>query len=106
MVRVRDTTASAPPPEFSTTSSTLLEFTPVTLDSLRTLLQSTSNASCGLDPIPTFIVREFSEDLLPFLLILCNRSILEGILPPTQKGALIRPSLKKADLDPEDISNY
>ena len=37
--------------------------------------------SCTLDPVPTFLVREFVDLLLPFLTTLVNTSLMQGQLP-------------------------
>ena len=37
---------------------------------------------------------------------MCNRSLQEGILPPSQKHAVITPIIKKAGSDPLDVRSY
>ena len=37
---------------------------------------------------------------------LCNRSLQEGFLPPSQTHAVIRPLLKSDELDASDVKNY
>jgi len=41
---------------------------------IRKLIQSTKSKSCSLDPIPTMILKEFLEELLPFVTEMYNRS--------------------------------
>ena len=60
---------------------------------------------CELDPVPTFLVQELIDDLLPFLTVLCNRSIQEAHLLTSQKRSIILPKLKRDGLDPTDPSN-
>ena len=62
--------------------------------------------SCELDQIPTFILKEFLDDLLPFLHLLCNSSLTSGYLPGSQKRAIVTPALKKHGLDPDVLNNY
>jgi len=62
--------------------------------------------SCTLDPVPTFLVREFVNLLLPFLTMLVNTSLMQGQLPASQKHAIVTPRLKRSDLDPTDIANF
>ena len=62
--------------------------------------------SCSLDPIPTTILKEGIDDLLPFLTAMCNASLLEGHLPVSQRHAIITPLIKKSNLDATDVKNY
>ena len=62
--------------------------------------------SCSLDPLPTFILREFLDELLPFICVMCNVSLQHSLLPESQKAAIVTPILKKHDLDPDDVKSY
>ena len=62
--------------------------------------------SCSLDPIPTFILKEVIDIVLPFLTAMCNASLQEGLLPVSQRHAIITPLLKKQSLDPTELKNY
>ena len=42
----------------------------------------------------------------PFLTLMCSASIQEGILPASQKEAIVIPALKKSGLDTDDMKNY
>jgi Reverse transcriptase (RNA-dependent DNA polymerase) len=103
---VRRATEGFPPPEYTTTQHRMSGFRPVTVSELRTLLLSSPSKTCALDPVPTFLLQEFVDELLPFLLLLCNTSLLEGHLPSSEKRAIVRPHLKKPGLDLNDISNF
>ena len=46
------------------------------------------------------------DDLLPILTTICNQSLLESVLPISQKSAIITPKLKKAGLDTDVAANY
>ena len=69
------------------------------------LIQSTPK-SCSLDPLPAFILREFMDELLPFIHAMCNVSMQHGMLPESQKSAIVTPILKKYELDPDDVRHY
>src|SRR5664279_698860 len=62
--------------------------------------------SCSLDPIATFLLREFIDVLLPFVTLMVNGSLLQGRLPDSQKHAIVTPILKKPGLDTADMNNY
>ena len=59
-----------------------------------------------LDPVPTFLVRESVDLLLPFLTTLGNTSLMQGRLSASQKHAIVTPRLKRSGLDPTDIANF
>src|SRR6218665_3717128 len=48
----------------------------------------------------------YLDELLPFLLLLCNTALGDGALPASQKRALVFPSLKRNGLDADDMANY
>src|SRR6218665_3799928 len=104
--RLRATTMDAPPPQFSTTTSTFVNFRPVLESELRSVLSAVNLKSCELDPLPPFIIVELLDNVAPFLLDVFNRSLKEGYIPPSQKRALVFPSLKKPNLDPTNSQNF
>ena len=55
---------------------------------------------------PTFMLKECIDVLLPYLTEMCNASLLEGLLPVSQRHAIITPILKKSFLDPGELRNY
>ena len=62
--------------------------------------------SCELDPIPTKLLLECLDSILPSLIDLFNSSLASGIFPQCFKSALITPILKKRCLDHNDLNNY
>jgi len=62
--------------------------------------------SCALDPVPTFLVRKFTDLLLPYITSMVNASLADGLLPSSQKHAIVSPLLKKPGLDVADMANY
>ena len=56
--------------------------------------------------MPTWVVKQFARDLLPFITLLCNTSLRDGEFPTTQKCALVTPVLKKSNLDVGKADNY
>src|SRR6218665_2658694 len=79
---------------------------PVTGTELRRIILSSAAKSCELDSLPTFLLQELVDVLLPFLTFLCNRSIQDGILPQSQKPSILIPVLKREGHDATDPSNY
>ena len=105
---VRPSTSSASYPCFETNgcSSKLLEFESVDVDFILQLIKASPNKSCSLDPVPTWIIKQYSDVLAPFIAFLVNSSLRQGLFPSTQKNATITPILKKLNLDPHIASNY
>jgi Reverse transcriptase (RNA-dependent DNA polymerase) len=87
-------------------NATFPGFSPCTEADVRRIVMRSPTKSCTLDPIPTFMLKESLDALLPFLTAMCNASLLEGNLPPSQKHAIVTPLLKKSSLDPAELKNY
>jgi len=62
--------------------------------------------SCSLDPVPTFLLREFIDLLLPYVTSMVNASLVQGRLPVSQRHAIITLRLKKPGLDAAEMANY
>ena len=78
---------------------TLHEFRPVTLDETNKLILSATPKSCKLDPIPTKLLRNHINVLAPTIQKIINISITNGTISSNMKEALLRPLLKKLNLD-------
>src|SRR5262249_44619026 len=50
-----------------------------TNEEVRAVIMGSPTKSCPLDPIPTFILKEAIDVLLPFVAAMCNASLQEGI---------------------------
>jgi len=90
----------------STTTAVLSSFRVCTAENVRRIVMQSPTKSCDLDPIPTFMLKESIDALLPFLTAMCNASIAEGHLPSSQKHAIVTPLLKKPSLDQSELKNY
>ena len=62
--------------------------------------------TCELDPIPSKLLIECLDYILPSLTDLFNSSLASGIFPRCLKSALVTPILKKRCLDHNDLNNY
>ena len=62
-----------------------------------------SSKSCSLDPLPTFLLKDCVDILLPSLTKLVNASLSEGLFPDDFKKAIVTPLIKKSSL-PKMIS--
>ena len=85
---------SIPSPEES-----LLQFTLVSKATLvHDVIFKSSNATCQLDPIPTWLLNECVDVLVPIITRMINLSLVSGCVPENWKLALILLILKKLDL--------
>ena len=73
---------------------------------VRRIITASATESCALDPIPTFLLREFVDVLLPYVTRMVNASLSQGRLPESQKHAVVSPRLKKRGLDTSNMANF
>src|SRR5688572_26154042 len=100
--RLRASTADAPPPTFTPTTSAFEGFRPIMDSDLRSVLTSVNLKSCELDPLAPFIITDILDDIAPFFLYLFNRSLPASVLHSrfTKTSFIFFPALKKPNLDP------
>ena len=85
---------------------TLSTFEPVTEVMVKHVIMKSGPKTCSLDPIPTPLLLEILDCLLPSLTALINSSLSSGLFPQVFKSALIFPLLKKPSLDPNELKNF
>uniref|UniRef100_A0A8K9X6N2 Reverse transcriptase domain-containing protein n=1 Tax=Oncorhynchus mykiss TaxID=8022 RepID=A0A8K9X6N2_ONCMY len=85
---------------------TLKCFSTISLDTIMKIIMASKPSSCILDPIPTKLLKELLPVLGPPMLNIINGSLSTGCVPNSLKVAVIKPLLKKPNLDPENIKNY
>jgi len=76
-------------------TSSLADFTAVTVDEVAKLISSELNKTCQLDPAPTWLVKDMIGLLLPFIALLVSKSLTTGCFPAEFKEAIVRPLLKR-----------
>ena len=67
---------------------------------------SSGTKSCQLDPIPTWLLKENLDHVLPLLTHIVNHSLSTGTFPKGAHSAIIKPLLKKPSLDQNELKNY
>jgi hypothetical protein len=77
----------------------LVAFTPISEEAIRKIILSQANKSCESDPIPTSLLKSCLDDLLPIVTRIVNLSITSGQFPEIYKTAIVKPLLKKDNLD-------
>ena len=81
-------------------------FHSIKLKEFCSLISSSKNSTCLLDPLPTGFLKQMLPEIGTPLLNLINASLTSGYVPQSFKIAVIKPILKKPNLDPNDLSNY
>ena len=84
----------------------LVQFSPVLEKEVHNILKKTAHKTCELDPLPTSLLYENIDLLLPALTNIINRSLLFGEVPSEFKTAVVKPLLRTASLDPTQMKNY
>ena len=74
-------------------------FQPVTQDQVRKFIFKSPCKSCSSDPIPTDLLRQCLDLLLPVITDIINMSLSNGSFPDDYKLALVTPLLKKLGLE-------
>jgi hypothetical protein len=103
---VRSSTEGHLPPEIHQTAPASLQLRVVNEEEVRHVIMRSPVKSYSLDPIPTSILKEFLDILLPFLTVMCNASLMAGHLSLSQWHAIVTPLLKKPSLDTDELKNY
>ena len=82
--RLRDELdATSRQPDFSVLCGPTLEtFSLVTEQQVKNIILKAPKKSCMLDPVPTYLVHECLDDLIPTVTAIINESLVSGITPP------------------------
>ena len=78
----------------------------LTQSDLSKIIMSSATKSCQLDPIPTWLLKENLDHVLPLLTHIVNHSLSTGTFPKGAHSAIIKPLLKKPSLDQNELKNY
>ena len=93
-------------PDISFAGNPLLTFKPVTDEFVLKIINSASAKSSEPDPIPTTLLYENLDILLPTITNIINTSLTTGIVPRDVKTAVVKPLLKKPSFDKHLLKNY
>ena len=107
IAKIRQETANAPYPIFAATSPAVLsQFTSVSIVHIIELVNESPSKHSEADPLPTWLLKECSLVLAPFLAALFNLSLNQSLFPTKMKMATVVPLLKKNNLDVTELKNY
>ncbi|KAK7925857.1 hypothetical protein WMY93_008167 [Mugilogobius chulae] len=89
-----------------TPSAVFEVFEPVTMSLLSEIIQGMRPTNCPLDIVPSKVIKQAFDAVGPCLLSLMNSSLSTGTVPTVFKHAVVRPLLKKPNLDPTVLSDF
>ena len=84
----------------------LSSFQEVSIDELLELANNLPDKSCTLDAIPAWLFKKCLPELIRIIHYIVNESLKSGNFPDAFKTAVVRPSLKKMNLDCDILNNY
>ena len=84
----------------------LYELQCATHEEIKKLIMASPTKSCGLDPVPTWLLKNLSASVVPILTELVNISLRDGVVPAQLKVAYVHPLLKRSGLDANNMKNY
>ena len=87
-------------------SCILAHFDNVSMDDLLPLARCMSKKSCDLDPIPAQLLTGCLDVLMPITTTIVNLSLETACVLNNLKEAVLKPLLKKTNLDHKDLKNY
>ena len=71
------------------------------------MLESVANKQCALDPVPTWLVKQCADILVPAVITsVVNLTLSSATFHRSQKLARVLPLLKKPDMDMFDLKSY
>ena len=92
--------------QFSNDENCLYDFKAVSESDIEKIIKKSASKSCILDPIPTHLVKQCLDVLVPVITRIVNKSFSTATVPTSFKLAAITPILKKANLIPEILKNF
>ena len=105
--KIRRATSGAMPPVIEPKQTPILSgFKPVSAEEISRIIGASPSKHCLLDPAPTWLIKQLLPDLAETIAKMCNMSLEEGIFPNSLKSTIVRPRLKKTNLDPENMNSF
>ena len=76
------------------------------VDKIQHLILSSPKSTCSLDPLPSNLLPHCIDSITSIITRIVNLSLSSGFFSKQLKSALVKPLLKKSNLDPNDLKNY
>ncbi len=88
------------------TLANMTNYRPLDTAALTNIVQHLRPTTCSLDTLPTTFFKNVFNCIAPDVLQIVNSSLQTGTFPKALKTAVIKPLLKKSDVDASAINNY
>ena len=88
------------------TGQHLTRLAPASSNEIKKLLVKSPSKSCELDPMPTYLLKQYVNNVLPVITTMVNKSLNEMSVPTAFKQVIVKPLLKKPGLDMNNLKNY
>ena len=82
------------------------KFTTIPYTDITKLIKSTPPKCCESDLVPTTLLKKINATVAPEITRIMNHSLEEGHISENHKDALLKPGIKKLDLDKEILKNF
>ena len=83
----------------------LSSFSILSEDDVRKVMRSRPTKHCRLDPVPTWLLKNNCDPMLPLMTAIINSSLMSGVFPGDFKIGVLQPLLKKIGLEPMVFKN-
>jgi len=90
----------------ATATCYISDLKPLTQEEVQNIINHGNAKTCKLDPIPTTLLLDCIDIMIPTLTTIINKSITEHKFPTDLKTALVSPLIKKPSLEQNDLNNY
>ena len=97
---------SAPQAVSNSCNTSFLTFDAISEEDLKKIILASNITTCPLDPIPSNLLIQSLDVLLPTLTDIVNDSLRTGHFPKVYKTASVKPLLKNTSLDTNNLKNY
>ena len=78
----------------------------MSVDKIKQLILSSPKSTCLLDPVRSNLLSHCIDSIAPIITRIVNLSLSSGVFSKQLKSALVKPLLKKSNLDLNDLKNY
>ena len=96
---IDDIPVQPPSVEYEPPKVELTSFRQLKEEEIRDIIMNSSNATCKLDPIPTWLVKLCVDELKTVITKIINMPLHDGYVPEAWKVAILVPILKKLGLE-------
>ena len=84
----------------------LSTYQPTTEEEISNIMKNSKITSCSLDPIPSDFLMNFLPETVPVITNIVNKILISGSFTECMKSAIVRPLIKKINMDKEILKNY